>query len=142
MKLNTLKFKELRKIKKISISELSTKIGATTSAIYNWQAGRNMPSAEDLEKLAQVFEIDKADLLMSEENSSAENIYRDILYMQMKEKSDFLKAENKRLWELIHFFTKGQAIGADLGKWVDSLKNACNPTKEAKVIPFLPQRVA
>lgn len=133
MKLNTLKFKELRKIKKISISELSTKIGATTSAIYNWQAGRNMPSAEDLEKLAQVFEIDKADLLMSEENSSAENIYRDTLYIQMKEKSDFLKAENKRLWELIHFFTKGQAIGGDLGKWLGSYLSV----KQSKMISLM-----
>lgn len=132
---NVLKFKELRKRKKMSVDEISKEIGVSTSTIYQYQSGRADPSQEVLEKIATLFGVDISELL-KKSGESAESPYKDVLVSELKQKSDFLLKENKRLWELIHFFTKGQAINGDLGKWLGSLKNAC----ETPVIPL--RRVA
>lgn len=52
------KIKSLRKFNNISVSALQEVFGMQNpQAIYNWEAGKNMPSIDNLLVLAQIFDV-------------------------------------------------------------------------------------
>lgn len=53
-----------RELKSISIERVAQKIWRTSQCLRNWEVGRWTPSAADLIKLANVFEIDPRSLFV------------------------------------------------------------------------------
>lgn len=51
------RLKELRKENKLTQDELGSVLGFTRAAISGYEIGRNQPSIEDLNKLAEYFEV-------------------------------------------------------------------------------------
>lgn len=53
-----MKIKALRKFNNISVSALQEVFGMVNpQAIYNWEAGKNMPSIDNLLILAKIFDV-------------------------------------------------------------------------------------
>lgn len=55
--------KYLRTKKNISALELSELVGVSQSSVSDWENAKKMPRAGSIEKLAQVFNVDKTDIL-------------------------------------------------------------------------------
>lgn len=125
---NYLKFKEIRRKKKISVDDLAKAVDSTPATIYHYQSGNSQPSIEFIERLSEFLGVDYQELIKNEENDA-----KKANSINYQEAFEFAKAENKRLWELIHFFTKGQAIAGDLGKWVGSYLSV----KQSKMISLM-----
>lgn len=50
-----MKFKELRKSKNITQTELANAIGLTQQAVAKWESGRSKPMTDSIIKIASVF---------------------------------------------------------------------------------------
>lgn len=71
------KLKELRKNKDLTQDALAQSIHVSRSTIAKWEAGLGLPQQDSLEKLCELFEITKEELLSSsytEENLVSKNI--------------------------------------------------------------------
>lgn len=51
-----MKFKELRRSKSMTQSELAAAIGITQQAVANWESGRSKPMTDVIIKIAQAFD--------------------------------------------------------------------------------------
>ncbi len=122
MKLNVKKFKELRRLKKVTVDELSNIAGVSPGAIYQYQSGRSIPSQETLEKMATLLGVNSNDLLMEDELPENEKKWKDEAYKK-------LEIENERLWLVIQKLTGAEIF--DMGKLL-----ANGITTGCKVVPF------
>lgn len=59
----------LRKLRNISMIELADEIHVSQSTISDWENGKKMPRSGSIQKLADYFEVDKTDLLVSQNSS-------------------------------------------------------------------------
>jgi PAS domain S-box-containing protein len=57
MKLDYIKFKQIRKAKKISIKSISTAMGKSTKTLWTWESGRIQPKSSDVYFLANFIGI-------------------------------------------------------------------------------------
>ncbi|MBR3992433.1 MAG: helix-turn-helix transcriptional regulator [Anaerotignum sp.] len=57
------RLKELRKAKKVTQQELSEVLGYGSTAVANYESGRNEPSLQDLVRIADFFDISLDNLL-------------------------------------------------------------------------------
>lgn len=63
-----------RKRLNLTQEELANKLGYTKQAISNWETGKNLPSPEDIEKIAQILEVDQ-NVLIKKREPNAGNIH-------------------------------------------------------------------
>lgn len=78
------RIQEIRILKGLKQSELSELVGIATKTQSCIETGRNLPSAELLEKYAKVFEIDEAELLNIEHIKTKEQLLIEIKNMLSK----------------------------------------------------------
>ena len=67
------KLKELRKVEKLTIVELSEKIGYSKSIISYWENGIKEPTLSAIRKLANYFEITVGELIGDDDFRDANN---------------------------------------------------------------------
>lgn len=126
---NVKKFKELRKLHKMTAKDVSDETGISSSAIYGYESKRAQPSQDILESFAKLFKVEVSDLQISESEIKNNNV-SDMYNVWKDETVKHLKSENERLWLLVQKLTGAQV--ADLGKLTASIMT----TKEAKIVPF------
>jgi transcriptional regulator with XRE-family HTH domain len=65
--------KDLRQASGLTQLELANRLGVTPSAVYNWERGRNEPSATNLRDLARALGVsmDEIDLEVWDAKSAA-----------------------------------------------------------------------
>ena len=102
---NHLKFKELRKRKKISVEDFAKLIGSTSATLYHYQTGRTQPSVEVIEKMVEVLGTSYEELTKISENT---NPYKDALVSELKSKNEFLEKEINYFKQMIAFLTDGK----------------------------------
>lgn len=61
------RIKTLRKARGIKRAELSRRIGADTTTIYNWEIGRNIPTSDKLLNLAIEYGMTMEEILVYKE---------------------------------------------------------------------------
>lgn len=83
--------KKLRKEKKLTQSELATKLGVTDKSISNWENGKNMPDLSLFKPLCEILDITINDLISGEklnkdnyQEKFEENIINTIDYTNKK----------------------------------------------------------
>lgn len=88
--------RKYRKKMGYSQEELARRMGRSCATIFRWESGSNFPTAEDMQKLAAVLEIDVQDLYRepeAEESAQADQKQ----YSQMKTELDNLRSRVEEL---------------------------------------------
>lgn len=60
-----MEFKELLKSRDIHGAQLARRLGFTRSTVSRWVAGKSLPRAEDLPKIAEILNVSCDELLAS-----------------------------------------------------------------------------
>ncbi|MBQ8459788.1 helix-turn-helix transcriptional regulator [bacterium] len=73
------KIKELRKNKKWTQEYLSEKIGINSKSILRIESGQTFPTIQNLEKIAEIFEIKISELFNNQSLADTEELKKSIL---------------------------------------------------------------
>ena len=69
MKATGEKIKELRTKKQISVETISSYMGfGSAQAVYKWQAGKSLPTVDNLYALSRLLEVEIEDILVEVEH--------------------------------------------------------------------------
>ncbi len=80
MKFLSVKCKELRKSKKISIQELAFKLGISRRTIWSWEKGETSPTEKHVRNLAEILQVPVSEISNLEEaHPKKKNAFSDIV---------------------------------------------------------------
>lgn len=82
----------LRKNKGWTQMQLAEQLHISDKAVSKWERGISFPDIELMEELAQVFQVDVADIIRGEEAGRAEHTVNELV----KDTIDIAKREKKR----------------------------------------------
>ena len=85
--------RNLRKNKGWTQMQLAEQLHISDKAVSKWERGISFPDIELMEELAQVFQVDVADIIRGEEAGRAEHTVNELV----KDTIDIAKREKKRL---------------------------------------------
>ena len=95
------KIKEIRKSKKYTQEFVAEKMGIETKSLSNIERGLFYPTAENLEKISKILEVQPCELFDFEHHKSDEELKEDILKI-VAENPDKLKQIYKSLQAILY----------------------------------------
>ena len=95
------KIKEIRKSKKYTQEFVAEKMGIETKSLSNIERGIFYPTAENLEKISKILEVQPCELFDFEHHKSDEELKEDILKI-IAENPDKLKQIYKSLQAILY----------------------------------------
>lgn len=108
-----MKIKGLRKLKKMTQTELAEKLNIGKSAISNYEAGYRMPKQDLLFKLANVFEVDLDTFFpdLNNDHDSTRNTLNSILDSGVITVEDLSKITEVPVYEIFDYLVNHSPIG-------------------------------
>jgi transcriptional regulator with XRE-family HTH domain len=107
------KIKELRKRKDVSQEELGKMIGAHLTNVSRYERDQQVPSADVIKKLAEVFDVSADYLLFDNANDMATAKVKDKQVLKYLEKIEKLPQEDK---DVVYAIIKALEIKNDVSK--------------------------
>lgn len=109
-----LRLKEFRQIKALTQSQLASKVGITRQALYSYESGKRMPSAEIISKLSQILGADLMGLLFEQATTTYKQSYDSITLSKWDDFFTFFglygklsPLSQKRILKLMELMPKG-----------------------------------
>lgn len=103
------RIKELRNARKLSLRTLAAELGVSHTAVADWEKGKSQPNKENVNALANVFNVKPSFILTGEQiKDSAGQKLVNLIDLLSKEDRILLEALARRL-----LITKTEGQGAD-----------------------------
>lgn len=86
-----------RKQNNMTMAELGSKLGKTTSAISRWISGSRSPMVDDLERLSDLFNVDIKTLMYGADDDYADMILKVVSKLSVDQQKDVYSFAKKKL---------------------------------------------
>ena len=86
-----------RKQNNMTMAELGSKLGKTTSAISRWISGSRSPMVDDLERLSDLFNVDIKTLMYGADDDYADMIFKVVSKLSVDQQKDVYSFAKEKL---------------------------------------------
>lgn len=115
--------RQLRRDSGMTQEQVAGQLGVTRQALSGYESGRTQPGLDTLQRLADIYRVELADLIYG--NKPNRHIYTALKILAIVSLSLFLimvLAESSILWTINHFFVLDQGLLTDADKALSDIR--------------------